>query len=81
MQREPEASPLKNVSGGSGCGCGCLGVVIAIAGLMAIAGIYIDLYDGGADVTAWYAGISAVVGGLGLSTVGVILFGGSLFLD
>jgi len=81
MQREPEASATKNITGGSGCGCGCLGVVAAIAGMMVLAGISIDLYDGGADVTAWYVGIAAIVGGLGMSSLGVILFGGSLFLD
>jgi len=81
MQREPEASPLKNITGGSGCGCGCLGMVIAAAGIMALLGITIDLYDGEASINAWYGGLAAILGGLGLSTLGVILFGGSLFLD
>jgi hypothetical protein len=81
MQREPEASPLKNITGGSGCGCGCLGVVIAVAGIMAISGTYIELYEGDGASWAWTGGFAAIVGGMGLSTLGVVLFGGSLFLD
>lgn len=81
MQQEPEPSATKNITSGTGCGCGCLGVVMAIGGVMALAGISIELYDNGSDVTAWYGGIAAIIGGLGLSSIGVVVFGGSLFLD
>jgi hypothetical protein len=81
MQREPEVSPLKNITGGSGCGCGCLGAVIAVLGMMAIGGISIELYDGGYDVTAWYGGLAAIVSGIAMGILGVVLFTGSLFLD
>ena len=81
MQREPEASPLKNITGGGGCGCGCLGLVGAMFGAMAIAGIYVELYEGGLDVTAWYGGLGMIVFGLGLAVVGGLMFIGSLFLE
>jgi hypothetical protein len=81
MKGTPEPSAMKNLTGGGGCGCGCLGGVGAIFGLMAIAGIYIELYEGGLDVTAWYGGLAAIVLGVGLAIVGVIMFIGSLFID
>ena len=81
MQREPEASPMKNITGGGGCGCGCLGGVIAMFGLMAIAGTYIELYEGGLDVTAWYGGLGAISLGICMGVIGLIMFVGSIFLD
>ena len=81
MQREPEASPLKNITGGSGCGCGCMGAVLAMLGVMLFAGISIELFAQGTEVTAQYAAIAAILVGGAVSTLGVVLFGGSLFID
>lgn len=81
MQREPEASPLKNITGGSGCGCGCMGAVLAMVGVMLFAGISIQLFEQGSEVTAQYAAIAAILVGGAMSTLGVVLFGGSLFID
>lgn len=79
--KEPEASLTKNLTGGGGCGCGCLGLLAIAAGAMAIAGLSIELYTDGYDVTAWYGGVSAIVAGVGMALLGGILFIGSLFID
>jgi hypothetical protein len=78
---EPEASLAKNLTGGGGCGCGCLGLLVIALGMIAIGGIYIELYENGLDVTAWYGGLGAIATGAAMALVGGIVFIGSLFLD
>jgi hypothetical protein len=80
MSREPEASPLKNMTGGGGCGCGCLGLLIALAGGVALGTIPLGFY---ADAAAGpvMPGIAMIVGGFVVFGLGAAVYVGSLFLD
>jgi hypothetical protein len=80
MNDQPEASPLKNLTGGGGCGCGCLGLLIALAGGLALATIPLGFYaDAANGPVAW--GIAGIVGGILLFLFGTSVYVGSLFLD
>jgi len=78
---EPQASLAKNLTGGGGCGCGCLGLLAVAIGLVAIGGIYVDLYTGEGPDNAWWGGLASIVVGTGMAGLGGIMFLGSLFLD
>jgi hypothetical protein len=79
MQDRVEASPMKNLTGGGGCGCGCLGLLIALAGGMALLAIPLGIYGDGGGPVAW--GIAGVVGGIQLFLFGTSVYVGSLFLE
>lgn len=80
MDDRVEASPLKNLTGGGGCGCGCIGLLVALAGGVALAtiplGFYVDAASG-----PLASGIAAVVAGILLFLLGTSVYVGSLFLD
>lgn len=80
MDDQVEASPLKNLTGGGGCGCGCLGLLVAVAGGLALATIPLGFYaDPASGPVA--SGIAAVVAGILLFLFGTSVYVGSLFLD
>jgi hypothetical protein len=80
MDDRVEASPLRNLTGGGGCGCGCLGLLVAIAGGLALATIPLGFYaDASSGPVA--SGIAGVVAGILLFLLGTSVYVGSLFLD
>ncbi|MEQ1504837.1 MAG: hypothetical protein ABMB14_21560 [Myxococcota bacterium] len=80
MDGQPEASPLKNMTGGGGCGCGCLGLLMALAGGLALASIPLGFWVDG-DGSPFAFGIGAIVSGILLFLLGTSVYIGSLFLD
>lgn len=80
MSRQAEPSPLKNMTGGGGCGCGCLGLLIALAGGVALATIPLGFYVDAASGPV-LPGVAAIVGGFVLFLLGAAVYVGSLFLD
>ena len=80
MPRQPEPSPLKNMTGGGGCGCGCLGILIALAGGIALSTIPLGFYP---DVASGPValGVAPIVGGIIVFLLGTSVYVGSLFLE
>lgn len=77
---EPPPSPMKNMVGGSGCGCGCLGALSGLLGMILLAGIQLQFYEGEVQ-WVWIAGTGTIAIGLLTALVGVAMWVGSLFMD
>ena len=77
---ELEPSPMKNVAGGAGCGCGCLGLLVALAGVFALALGPLGFYVNPADAPV-ALGVAALVAGATVFMLGAGIYVGSLFID
>ena len=80
-RREPEPSPIKNITGGGGCGCGCLGLLFELVGALALIMIFVEAIDAVNVSTAWWGGIIlCVVGGM-VFLAGCAAWVASLFME
>ncbi|MEZ4241983.1 MAG: hypothetical protein R3F59_38695 [Myxococcota bacterium] len=78
--REPDPTPMKNLTGGGGCGCGCVGLLIALLGVFALLTIPLGFYPDAASGPVMQ-GIALIVGGLVVFALGAAVYVGSLFID